>query len=221
VAKIKIKNISKIIPTIKRAVGALQKDISLNLAEKIREEVVNKIPDKGGWYKIYRESIKVIEDNNTIKVVGKPEVSMTTLPAAETVLFIEGVGGIAAVLQVYNPWPIDMLPAIQGGVTVSVRAVPSSLKETNTLREELYPQMGKIRTELENAGATIVENGMPKINGKIYVDMGFLSKRLEFGIGPFPPIPHWRPAINKAKSLMNDIIKDSKSLNKEIEKGLK
>lgn len=220
--KVRVKDLSKIVPAFQKAIGEAQRQAVIAASHKLLGEVRRRIPDEGGWYDIYKDALKVVEVDGVIKVVGDAEIAITTMPADKTVLFVEGNSAAAIVLQVQNPWPVDMLPAIKGGLKASVRAVPSSISETNTLRERLFPQMSVIKKALVDAGATVIDNGIPKINGKTYVDMNFLSLRLEHGLGPFSRLPHWRPAANKAKDFLREVAPEIQSLlDKTLQKELK
>lgn len=221
-AKISIKDLSKITPSLKRAIDETHKRIAILVSEMVLEEVRRRIPDEGGWYAIYKNALKVVAEKDKIKVVGDARIAITTLPANNTAIFIEGTSDQAVVLQAYNPWPVDMIPAIEGGLMANARAVPSSESETMALRVRLFPLISGIKDSLLELGAKTINNGVPQINGKSYVDMDFLSLRLEHGLGPFSRHPHWIPAINKAANFINKAVKESSDgFNKSVKEGLR
>lgn len=179
-----------------RAAVDAGRSVAVNLiAQRLKAEVLKRIPKKDGWFKVYREALAIeIIPPATARIVGKTDTSLNSVPAANTAIFIEADNAVASVLGEYNPWPADMLPAIRGGVASPLRLVPSSKSEMNRLRTKLLEQMSAIDAKLIDAGARRLPDETPVYNGRVYFDFNFMANRLEYGIGPFKPSPHWKPA---------------------------
>ena len=208
-------NLSKIQGKVQKALDAGQVVIVREMAERLLMEVKKRIPNLGGWYTIYRNSLMVEVDESGPSPVGRVTVdtdtSLNTVPAGETAVFFEGEDAVAFILKQYNPWPVDMLPAIYGGATAILRLVPSSLTETTKLRELRVKDMPEAKKKLSEAGFAIASDSVPTFNGRVYFDFNFMAKRLEQGLGPFPPTPHWIPAKNAIAAQADKIAREIKA----------
>lgn len=208
-------NFSKIQGNILKAVSSASVVIVREMAEHLLVEVKKRIPNLGGWYTVYRNSLVVEMDESgkdpVAMVTVDTDTSLNTVPADETAVFFEGEDAVAFILKQYNPWPVDMLPAIYGGATATLRLVPSSLSETTKLREMRFKDMPEAKKKLSEAGFAIASDSVPTFNGRVYFDFNFMAKRLEQGLGPFPPTPHWLPAKNAIAAQADKIAGDIKA----------
>jgi len=194
-AKFTIPDLSKVRRKVQKAVDAASVVIGTELVDKLLTEVQSRIPKKDAWTKIYRDSLHVeVEPPGKFLLVADTVAKLETFPADKTAVFVEGDSVVASILKRYNPWTIDMLPAIKGGATVDLRTVPSGLTETNSLRKTIISQLDLVRKDLKEAGVIVEDGGIPVFNGRTYFDLKFMALRLEHGLGPFRPTPHWGPA---------------------------
>jgi hypothetical protein len=188
-------NLSSMRRNVQKAVDAASVVIGTKLAEALLVEVLKRIPKTDVWTKLYRNSLRVeVQPPDVFLLVADTDADLQTFPADKTAVFVEGDNVVASILKRYNPWPIDMLPAIKGGATIDLRTVPSGLAETNKLRENLLPEMEAVKEALSKEGFTVENGGIPVFNGRTYFDLKFMAMRLEHGLGPFKPTPHWGPA---------------------------
>ena len=180
---------------VRDAVSSGRETMGLLIAERLKAEILKRIPNRDGWFKVYRESLEIVsQPPSTVLIVGRTDTSLSRLPADRTAIFVEGEDAVGSVMKQYNPWPVDMLPAIRGGARVDLRAAPASESELNKLRTKLLPLLGEIKTKLRGVGFTMLADAIPVFNGKVYFDFNFMANRLEYGIGPFRKAPHWKPA---------------------------
>lgn len=187
--------------SINTRIDQVRKSVAKQMAAGLSEEVHKRIPDGPGWLQIYRDAIKFQEgeEKGVWEVVGEAQIVLTQVPAAKSLAFFEGMTGLATVLKSFNPWPIDTILAIQGGITADLVVRPASETETMTHRHRHAASQTEIKSKLESIGAVLLPYDRPEINGKIVADLKFLSLRLEHGLGGFPRVPHWSAAVAQGK----------------------
>jgi hypothetical protein len=183
----------------KRAAGmqaTLAQEISSNIADHVRQ----KIPT-GGWYDIYKDAIRffVNEDATRFAVSGFWPVQFSTYPAKTTLVIID-----SDVLGDGNPWPIDQIPAVSGGLRVNAVARPASEGDVEKRREQLIPRREEFAEALRKAGAQVLEDEFPVISGTIFADIVYMALALEHGLAGLKRVPHWisayRAALSNAKA---------------------
>jgi hypothetical protein len=187
-----IQHFKKSIPKAAEAGGraALQE-----LAERLRDRVRAMIPDDGGWYDIYRESIELVEINPdhyelTTKI---HEVTFGKVEADSSLIWISGGDSVANVLSQYNPWSLDTIPAIKDGLNCELVVRPASESEVEFHRRRQLHQRVTVEKVVERLGKIVypLDAELPSINGRILADVPFLARRLEHGLGGFPRTPIW------------------------------
>jgi len=194
-------------------------------SHRVAEEVRRRIPNRGGWYLIYRDAIDYKEDPSELRwtVDGLADVKLSALPADETLVDFEGKDQPGAVLQPYNPWPLDLIPTLVGGYKDSIVTRMAGEGAAEAARERITPLLEIIRTQLADIGADLGNDAtILVIGGKIYADIAFLARRLELGYSGFPHIPHWSIAIANARSDMGKWLTQGKTaaeINKIINGG--
>jgi hypothetical protein len=116
----------------------------------------------------------------------------------------------------YNPWTVDRLPPLAGGISMEAKARPASAVEVKAQRDRLIEAEDSIKTQLLDAGATYTDE-VPEIQGKVYADVAFMANALEHGLAGFPRTPHWLKAL---RAVQNDATRLLKSDKEEIERVL-
>ena len=148
-------------------------------------------------------------------VGGMAELQFSQMEAESTLLWFQEGDDSAAVLAQYNPWTIDMLPAVDGGIYSDALVRPGSESEVQHHRERLAGSTKSIKVLLERVGKKTDDAQLPKINGRIYADLDFLARRLEFGLGGFDRTPHW----GTAETDLDGIVKDP-NLARAVDRAL-
>lgn len=173
------------------------------ISDAIAEFVKDLIPRRGGWFDIYREAIVYFstKDGELWAASGLWPKEYSVFPADTTLLTFALRPGdtISAVLASYNPWTVDRLPSLNGGIQVDVVAKPGSINEVTAHRERLIGAESAIREGLSNAGASFAP-GVPTIMGKVYADVAFMAHALEHGLAGLPRLPHWAKTFRRAKN---------------------
>jgi|3_EtaG_2_1085321.scaffolds.fasta_scaffold40148_1 hypothetical protein len=188
-----IKRFKKSIP---KAGELASRAVADKVAERIKERVKRMIPNEGGWYDIYRDSVKVIRHgpNSLVVEATVSEIKFGRIPAASSLIWVSSSGDRAAsVLSHHNPWTLDTIPAIQGGFTGDLTVRPASESECDVYRRKRRLEMNTVLQQLVSVNAAIARGAgeLPRINGRIIADVPFLVQRLEHGLGGFPRVPIW------------------------------
>ena len=196
-----------------RGIQSAQRFMGEEIAGILRDEVVSRIPNRPGWFKLYRRSLRVeIDDavpgNLRALVTADTSMFLGDVPADNTAVYVEGDSAVAFILKQYNPWTVDTLPSIRGGGRADLRTVPAGASETNQIRERLKDSIDDATRALVDAGYLVDPTGMPVYNGRTYFDFPFMAKRLEYGLGPFKPTPHWKPSVAKVRAQADRIVRD-------------
>ena len=169
------------------------------VAEKLRQQIISSIPDEGGWYDLYKDSIviNVLDEDNVEVTTTINNISYGQIDASDSLIWISGPNAVAQFLGLQNPWPLDMIPALGDGLTADLLVRPASEREVENHRSRLMLDRGRIVSVLTQTYNEVVlefDPELPNINGKIVADVPFLAKRLEYGLGGFPRVPVWSMA---------------------------
>lgn len=190
-----IESMKVTIPAAAEAAGRM--DLK-ELAEKLAQRVRDMIPDDGGWFDIYRESIQYVEINPDHYEVEAQvtEMKFGSVEADSSLLWFSGGDEIARLLAagapVYgNPWTVDTLPSVAGGITSDLIVRPASESEVDHHRRRQRNNISYYKVMLNRIGKPLQENELAIINGRVLADVPFLVRRLEYGLGGFPRTPIW------------------------------
>lgn len=174
------------------------------LMERLRDRVIQMIPNKGGWYDLYKKSIKVVDKGSdqyelTTTVA---EISFGDIDAENSVITISGDDEASILIGQNGPWTVDTLPALADGINGTLQATPD-VSEVNTIRTRQLANRSSIVNKLKNLGVTVLpfDGTLPKVNGRVYADVPFLAMRLEYGLGGFPRTPIWSRIVTEAETL--------------------
>jgi len=236
--------ITEFMRTIPRLMADIKKVMGRKVASELKAEVLRRIPNEKGWYKIYRDSVTFYElpSGDRWGVVGRTNATLTTIPAHNSLIFfndsVTDEGGptsedaenpdfkVLAILKKYNPFTVDTLPSLQGGIKIPTNArpvvvEPASISKVKKAREDLRDVADQIRNRLEKeAGAKLADRDkFPKINGKLYIDIAFLSMRLEYGLEGFRKVKHWQPAMKAVKTNVPKWLAEP-DIQKELERAV-
>ncbi|MGE3483749.1 MAG: hypothetical protein AB7L09_03335 [Nitrospira sp.] len=178
------------------------------LMEKLKERVIEMIPDKGGWYDLYKKSIKVneLDDDHFELTTTVTQIEYGNIDAERSLIWITGSEDATRIIAQYNPWTLDTVPAITGGLTADLLIRPASESEANTFRTKRLADLDDVEERLKaiNVKMLAFDQTLPKINGRITADVPFLAKRLEYGLGGFPRTPIWTRISAEAEILSKD-----------------
>ena len=195
-ASIDLKRLNK---TLESRLEGAATAVTKSLADYMARSVRDKIPEEGGWLDLYRDSLKFVKvDALTWAVLGEADIELTTVPAERTLLeFVESDYPIMVQL---SPWAIDAIPAVVNGYRGKFVVKAASEDEVKERRAAALQDIDGIKDRLEGQGARVEDFGIPKINGVVVADLAFLSKRLEYGLGGYPRVPHWNPVVLQVKT---------------------
>ena len=176
------------------------------LIESLKERVVDMIPDKGGWYDIYKKSIKInrINADQYELTTTISEISYSSIDAETSLLWLTGSDTAAQILSQFSPWTLDTIPALGGdGLVANLLVRPGSEQEVNTFRTRRLSDRAEILRRLEQIDVDVLkfDSTLPKINGRVMADVPFIAKRLEYGLGGFPRTPIWSRITHEAEVL--------------------
>ena len=166
------------------------------LIESLRERVIEMIPDLGGWYDLYKQSIKVnkLNDDNYELTTTIAEINYSNIDAETSLIWLTGSEGGAEILAQSNPWTLDTIPALDGdGLKANMLIRPASEREVNHFRSQRLGDLAEIKRRLAQINIKVLQFDpeLPKVNGRVTADVPFLAKRLEYGLGGFPRTPIW------------------------------
>lgn len=199
-----LKAIERQMESLPERLELARRALGRHMASRLTKEVRDAIPSGGGWLDLYRDSIQLVEmSDGEFGVRGIAEVPFSKLEAEQTLLWFLSGDEAAQILSQYNPWTIDAVPAVKGSIFADVIVRPASSSEVNHHRQRLSGSLSSILTLLDRVGVAVEPNEFPSINGKVYADMDFMSRRLEAGLGGFPRVPHWGPAAGLADKIAN------------------
>lgn len=184
-------------------IAAARRVIGRAVAERLAQEVKDRIPARGGWYKIYRDALTFRESavGNEWAVLGLSPVDLRTPPVNETLIAFGGTSPEGSILKPYNPWTIDMVPPIVGGYRDAVLVRAASESSVLQQRDRLAPLLPTVVDALDTAGFRVLDDSnLLTIGGQVMADIAYLAARLEVGYPGFPRVPHWGPVVAKARS---------------------
>lgn len=172
------------------------------IAKGIQEDVQERIPKGEKWLDLYRDAIKFLENDKKDEwaIAGLSRTKLTTVPAESTQIKIGGSNPIAIEMAKHNPWTVDTLPPISGGIPAEAEVRPASPAEMDGHRRRLREVYADLVSKITKLGATVTDGVKPSINGKVFIDLVFLQMRLEHGLGGFPRVPHWLKTARAAKN---------------------
>jgi hypothetical protein len=180
------------------------------LADKLRDRLRDMVPDKGGWYDLYRDSIVTVMSG-----FGQYDVTTTVaeikygdILADTSLIWLSGSEGATPTVAKYNPWTLDTIPAVSGGLDADLLVKPASASEVNIFRRKRGDDLAdtsdmgiKKQVYTRHNESILPESTLPTIRGKVVADVPFLAKRLEYGLGGFPRTPIWTRAAAEGKVL--------------------
>lgn len=203
--------------SVKERIEQVKTVVGDKVASKIVEEVRKRIPNQGGWFDIYRDALMFDHEGNTWDVRAETSVELTQVPAQNSLVNITGTTAGASILASFNPFTVDTIPPITGGITGEATVLPASNGEVMSHRERHAGIQGEIETALSRQGLSVDWTERAVINGKVIADLKFLSKRLEHGLGGYPRIPHWGAAVAAAERYSDKWVSRDANVSKVIE----
>ena len=185
------------------------------LVYRLRKFVRDTIPDEGGWYDIYRDSIAVQEfpDGHWELFTRINDIAPEKIPAETSLILIAPKKSddlvaveIAKLLSNLNPWTLDTIPSIYGGLPADLTILPASPGEVEIIRKERLERLPSLKHDITAIDGNVerFDASEPKINGRVVADVPFLAKCLEYGLGGFPRVPIWSRVDQMANSLSGD-----------------
>lgn len=197
----------------------VRKALGAQIASEIRDDVRKRLPGSDGWLGIYRDAIDFYNDGKEWVVAGDKEVDMTILDAEITLLTFAPDDAPSKILAQYNPWPLDLVPALTQSYVSRVSVQPNGEGDVVARRAALVPILPQIITKLTQAGYAVQQYGLAQFNGRVTADLNYLSKKLEYGFAPMPRVPHWRPAADNISRTLKEAVAATKEKFEAILKG--
>lgn len=189
------RDLDRLQKTIPNAAQEAGREQAWKLIQELRDRVVEMIPDKGGWYDLYKDSIKVnkLDDDHFELTTTISQINYSTVDAETSLIWISGGDTASRILSQHNPWTLDTIPAIDGGLTADILVRPASVGEVEHYRASRLADLPSLKDPLEAVDAKMLkfDPELPKVNGRVMADVPFLAKRLEYGLGGFPRTPIW------------------------------
>jgi len=166
------------------------------IAYRLRDRIRDLIPDKGGWYDLYKASIKVVKlgDDHFEIMTTVAQIKHGDILADSSLIWISGPGAVADILSQSNPWTLDTIPAINGeGLIADMLVKPTNDFEVAKIRSKRLNDLPMVRARINETESQVLDfdSALPEIKGKVTADVPFLTKRLEYGLGGFPRTPIW------------------------------
>jgi hypothetical protein len=194
--------VQKAIDGLPQKVGEAAESAGAVLAAELAAKIRSMIPKEGGWFDVYRHAVDFIEISPTEwGIAGIAQLSFDQVEADKSLLWFQGGDEGAQILGQYNPWVIDALPCVVGGIASDVLVRPASESEVDFHRERLQSEHSSISAILTRVGKKVSASGLPTINGSVMADIDFLTRRLEFGLGGFPRTPIWATVAGHVQSM--------------------
>lgn len=199
------RDLDRLRETIPNAAQEAGRKQAWRLIQELRDRVVEMIPDRGGWYDLYKASIKVnkLSEDHFELTTTIAEIEYSTIDAEESLIWLSGGEPSTRILSQHNPWTLDTIPSIVDGITANLLVRPASPREVEHHRASRLADLPTIKKALKAVDATMQEFDpyLPKINGRVMADVPFLAKRLEYGLGGFPRTPIWSRINREAEVL--------------------
>jgi hypothetical protein len=208
---------NRLIPAAREASLAATKEF----AERLRKRVQDMIPNKGGWYDIYKRSIVLNEtkEGHWELTTEVREILPAAVPAETSVVTISTISDttkpeLAAVVQkiaTKGYWTVDTIPAIDGGLPARAKITPASPGEVEYFRRARLLDRPDLDRRIGELGIKVLkfDANLPFVNGRVFADVPFLALRLEYGYGGFPKTPIWSRI-----DMEGEIISKSKAVQK-------
>jgi len=219
---VKLKDDRRAEAAFARRVNDVQRAVARRITDNVAETVRHSIPNLGGWYRIYRDAINyyATSDGRSWIATGLCPRKRDDFPADTTLIFFERREGddVSGLLHSYNPWTIDRLPSLLGGIQADSKARPASETEVTAQRDRLLQAAEAIKAQLTETGATF-STDLPKIQGKIYADVNFMALALERGLAGIRRAPHWTRALRHVQQNSDQIVLPISSQVQEIMDG--
>lgn len=174
------------------------------IAYRLRDRIRDLIPDKGGWYDLYKNSIKVVRlgDDHFEIVTTVAEIKYGDILADSSLIWISGAGAVADILSQTNPWTLDTIPALNGkGLEADLLVKPTNDFDVAKIRAKRLKDLPMVKARINETESQVLDFDaeLPKFKGKVTADVPFLAKRLEYGLGGFPRTPIWSRLAYEAK----------------------
>lgn len=196
--------IDQLIKELPERLDAIASHLGRKIAQRALDEVKGRIPASAAWAQTYRAAVQAFEssDGKRFAVAGYAAIQSPAAPSETTLLEFDNSTPIAKVMNPYNPWVIDAMPALKGDYDGNIVIRAASASEVESERRRLLGVIDVVRAALISpaplgAGATLAPGPAGSriyIKGSVYTDVVWLAKRLETGAGGFPKKPHWAPA---------------------------
>ena len=200
-------DLQALLKDIPRRVKNVATEVGRAVSEQTATEVKRRLGGHGGWVRIYYNSIIFREgmdgDNWAVAGINETHPKLFEDSAETTLLNFDSasardVNSLVSIVANNNPWPIDVIPVIEGGYpgTATVRMYDQGTVET--IREARLRNLPGVIEALKAAGGRVDESGDNILMiDRLYADLAYMAKRLELGFHGYPRIPHWGPAASK------------------------
>lgn len=176
---------------IRESVG---EEITRVVDEAIKKRVLR---DESGWIDWYLNAMKW-QSRSSDKTWGlsvDERIELDEIPEGRSLLYFKGAGFIVAFFNALNPWPLPRIPRLQDPYNSGFIVRPVSADEYKFHDRRIEAKRDEINAFL--AERNISRGPRFLFRDELEVDVEFLVKRIEHGLGGFARQPHLR-AIQRA-----------------------
>lgn len=182
------------------------------VADQIREDVVRAAPDAipgyPGMLRVLRYKVRGTDSAAGVTAASVSHYyHLRSRDVTRTVVYVhpKEIRGEtdpgAEVLARVNPWTMNTLPYEPKKHEADLVSRRVSEREVSIIEQRRASDRRQgLDNELVALGKRLERKARPLIARKVVRDLAFEVLRYEFGLGGFPLIMHWRPAIRAARS---------------------
>ena len=203
-------DLKELLADIPRRVKNTATEVGRAVSEQTAIEVQRRLGGRGGWIRIYSNSIIFLEgvEGGEWAIAGLNETrpDLFEYPAENSLLFFgapneSDTGGLTSIMANENPWPIDVIPPLKGAYPTTATVQMHDPGTVETHREARLRSLSGVIELLQAAGGKVDENPEALVLiDRVYADIAYMARRLELGFHGYPRIPHWGPTLSKAAS---------------------
>ncbi|TRO54905.1 hypothetical protein E2P64_08165 [Candidatus Bathyarchaeota archaeon] len=224
-------NATRLLKNYPARLAYVRRQMMKDMAELLYSYLMVTIPDTEE-FRIYRDSIKVVEITDLSKSVAFAVISdrsavklgdISAEEAMQTVVYIEYKGrkeppALLSLVMQTNPWPLELVPnGLDPKTTILIHRRVSDA-EYKKVRQNTMVFISANKDIIKGSGGSWgkAEEGQHESSQmKSLPDFMTMALRAEFGIMG-PSKPHWRKSVRSVTSRVKEIIKNDANIKKAL-----